>query len=70
MEKVKIKTMPLTNAEKQKNKEEKLRESGLTQVRLWVKPNNKTLLKALEKPMREREVVNVIFEGEEWWVSL
>ena len=52
-------------AEYERERRKRQKESGLADCRLIVLPENNALLKALQGHMREKKIVNVIFEGEE-----
>ena len=52
-------------AEWERERRERLKAEGNVSVQLWVKKDNRPMLQALQNDMRNKRIVNVIFEGEE-----
>ncbi len=52
-------------AQYERERRQKLKGDGCAMIQVWVSEDNAVLLKALQRDMREKRIVNVIFEGEE-----
>ena len=48
----------------ERDRRERLKAEGNVSVQVWVSEDNAALLKALQGDMREKRIVNVIFDGE------
>ena len=50
-------------AEKERERRERLKAEGNVSVQLWVSEENRAILQALQGDMRNKRIINVIFEG-------